>query len=837
MISVAVPFPTLDLLTYRVPDAFDSPLPGTRVLVPLGSRLVTGCVVGEASVRDRARGAALKDILDILDTDPFLPADVLTLALWVAEYYASGPGAAVAAAMPPNAWLAGDPVVEITERGRVALGDRTCDGRGRLLLERLSGASRPLAFDELARALGDGVRTGRLHGSHRHPRGSRRKDVRARVRRLAKDGLVRITQAIKGRAQAFKHLRTAALTDAGLAWLEDPAPRQGEAAGHPLGARQREALTRLGDSPDGLDLAELVANDISQDTIARLVARGLVTVGRRRVARAPASAMWPDEDTDAQSPLDLTAEQAVALEHLAPLVANRAFRTVLLHGVTGSGKTEIYLRLAEQVVDAGRSVLVLVPEIALTPAATRSFQRRFGDRVAVLHSGLSDGERYDQWHRIRRGEAPIAIGTRSAVFAPLQSLGLIVVDEEHDTSFKQEESPRYHARDVAVMRGKQTQALVVLGSATPSLETFQNAARGRYECVTLTRRVLDRPLASVHLIDMREEYAASGPDVVLSRALKQALTDCLVRGEQALVLLNRRGYAPALFCRQCTSALECPNCSVSLTIHRANARARCHYCNYATPIPRTCRSCGGGFLELSGFGTERVHNEITALLPSARISRLDRDTARVRGAGTELLARFARGEVDVLVGTQMIAKGHDFPRVTLVGVISADVGLGLADFRAAERTFQLLTQVAGRAGRSDQTGVAIVQTLYPGHYSVRCAREQNYSAFFEAELQYRTAMQYPPTVALVNAIVRAPTLAGAMRDATHLVRRLRGGRGFRVVGPAPAPFVRLRGEFRAQFFLKGTNRGLMRDRVAEAISAETGLGRRVTVDVDPLSVL
>ena len=837
MISVAVPFPTLDLLTYRVPEVFDSPLPGTRVLVPLRSRLVTGCVVGEASVHNRPRGTALKDILDLLDADPFLPADVLTLALWVSEYYACGPGAAVAAAMPPNAWLAGDPVVEITEHGRVALADRACDGRGQLLLERLSGATRPLTLDELARALGKGVSTGRLHSSRRHARGSRRKDVRARVRRLARDGLVRITQAIRGRARAFKHLRTATLTDAGLAWLESPAPRQGEAVGHPLGARQREALTRLGDSPDGLDLAELVANDISQDTVARLVARGFVSVGRRRVARIPASAMWPDENTDSRSPINLTREQAAALERLAPLADGRAFRTVLLHGVTGSGKTEIYLRLAERVVGAGRSVLVLVPEIALTPAVTRNFQRRFGDRVAVLHSGLSDGERHDQWHRIRRGEAAIVIGTRSAVFAPLPSLGLIVVDEEHDASFKQEESPRYHARDVGVMRGKQTRALVVLGSATPSLETFQNAARGRYECVTLTRRVLDRPLASVHLVDMREEYAASGPHVVLSRVLRQALTDRLARGEQALVLLNRRGYASALFCRQCASALECPNCSVSLTIHRGNGRARCHYCNHSTPIPLTCRQCGSGFLELSGFGTERVHDEITALLPSARVSRLDRDTARVRGASTELLARFARGEVDVLVGTQMIAKGHDFPRVTLVGVISADVGLGLADFRAAERTFQLLTQVAGRAGRGDQTGIAIIQTLYPNHYSVHYACEQNYSAFFEAELRYRTAMQYPPTMALVNTIVRAPTLAHAMRDATNLVRRLSGGRGFRVVGPAPAPFVRLRGEFRAQFFLKGTNRGLMRDRVAAAINAETDLRRRVTVDVDPLSVL
>ena len=381
-----------------------------------------------------------------------------------------------------------------------------------------------------------------------------------------------------------------------------------------------------------------------------------------------------------------------------------AFQPVLLHGVTGSGKTELYLRLADAVRGHGRGVLLLVPEIALTPAVAALFRGAFGERVAIQHSGLSDGERHDQWHRIRRGDVDVVVGTRSAVFAPVARLGLIIVDEEHDGSYKQEETPRYHGRDVAVMRARQAGAMVVLGSATPSMETFHNATTGRYRIVSLARRVLDRPMAAVRVVDMREEFAANGPDVILSGALVEALRDRVARQEQAIVLLNRRGYATVVFCRQCTHTLECPNCSVSLTVHKAIRRARCHYCNYAIGIPTKCANCAGPYLEQLGFGTERVEAEIRQLLPDARVARVDRDTVRRRGAITGLLSRFAGGELDVLVGTQMIAKGHDFPRVTLVGVISADVGLGMADFRAGERTFQLLTQVSGRAGRGEIAG-------------------------------------------------------------------------------------------------------------------------------------
>jgi primosomal protein N' (replication factor Y) len=538
----------------------------------------------------------------------------------------------------------------------------------------------------------------------------------------------------------------------------------------------------------------------------------------------------------------LTGEQEAAVGRLRALATAGRFNVALLHGVTGSGKTEVYLRLAGAVRDAGRGVLMLVPEIALTPAVAGQFRDAFGERVAIQHSGLSDGERHDQWQRIRRGDVSVVVGTRSAVFAPLEHVGLIIVDEEHDASYKQEEAPRYNGRDVAIVRAQRAGALVVLGSATPSMESYHNAMTGKYERVVLERRVLDRPLAGVTVVDMRDAYAAEGPDVVLSRALREAIAQRLERREQALVLLNRRGFATAVFCRQCAGTLDCPNCSVSLVVHGEGhaRRARCHYCNYTARVPTKCPLCAGPYLEQTGIGTERVESEVRAACPAARVARLDRDAIRRRGALGDLLGRFRNGEIDVLVGTQMIAKGHDFPRVTLVGVVSADVGLGMADFRASERTFQLLTQVAGRAGRGEQPGEAIVQTLYPDHYSVKLACRQDFVAFYEQELRFRKAMRYPPIVSLINSVVRGRTFTAAMDDAADLVQRLRqdaNGDGLRILGPAPPPLGKLRGEYRAQFLVKTANRKRAREALKRALAARPDLQRKTIVDVDPLSVL
>ncbi|MBN4048208.1 primosomal protein N' [bacterium AH-315-O15] len=644
-----------------------------------------------------------------------------------------------------------------------------------------------------------------------------------------------------GRADAFKTRRMVAATPHGLSAVGANAATIADQTGFSLTPGQRSVLEMLATAPTGLPAATLRRRGATADLVRRLAARGFVAIRDERDERDPfegAARMDVARDGDRL----LTPEQGTALDALGGMADAGGFRVALLHGVTGSGKTEIYLRLADRVCGAGKQVLLMVPEIALTVSVVSLFRSAFGTRVAIQHSALSGGERHDQWQRIRRGEIDVVVGTRSAVFAPLDDLGLIIVDEEHDTSYKQEESPRYHGRDVAIVRGRAVGALVVLGSATPSMESYQHAISGKYAHVTLSRRVLDRPLAIVRLVNMREEYADAGPDVVISQTLGAALQERLERREQALVLLNRRGYATAVFCRQCGDTFACPNCSVSLTVHRARRgwRGRCHYCNYSMDVPRSCRTCAAPYLEQTGFGTEKVEQQLRERFPAARVSRVDRDSVRRKGALTSLLSKFAAGEIDVLVGTQMIAKGHDFPRVTLVGVISADVGLGLADFRAGERTFQLLTQVAGRAGRGEQAGEAIVQTLYPEHYSIQLACRQDYPAFFERELVYRRAMRYPPGVAMICAVIRGRTFEEAMRTATDIVRRLEPSATrakFLVLGPAPAPLVRLRGEHRVQCFLKGTRRADMRNALKAVLAEIPEVRRRITVDVDPLSVL
>jgi primosomal protein N' (replication factor Y) len=733
VIAVAVPVPGLGILSYLASGRTAAPPKGARVRVPLGSRTITGCVVDAALAKPTE--AALRPVTAVVDEEPFLPAPVVDLALWVADYYASGPGDALAMALPPS-----------------ARGDRRT-------------AFRTVSVVELVAQ--EGSRT-------------------------------------------------------------------------PRGARQRDALTALTAAPAGQTLTSLGRLGVSAATVRGLATQGFVRLRPEVVERDPFApgVGWSWTGGAAPEPPILTAEQSAAVDRLHAAAAERRFQTALVQGVTGSGKSEVYLALARAVIAEGARVLVLVPEIALTPALAGLFHARVGARVAIQHSGLSDGERHDQWHRIRRGEVDVVVGTRSAVFAPIERLGLIVVDEEHEASYKQEEAPRYHGRDVAVMRGRMEGALVVLGSATPSLESAVNAEAGRYLPIRLTRRVLDRPLAAVRVVDMRREYATRGARVTLSQPLLEALALRLARHEQALVLLNRRGFATVIFCRQCGASLECPHCSITLTFHRAARRMRCHYCNYAAAVPRRCGACGGEYLEQSGVGTERLEAELGETFPAARILRVDRDTMRRRGAVARALAAVAARDVDVLIGTQMIAKGHDFPAVTLVGVISADIGLGMADFRAAERTFQLLTQVVGRAGRGTVPGEAIIQTLYPDHYSVQAAAAQDYHAFFTREAEFRRGLHYPPAVALINVIVKAGSLGQALDDAAALAAAIRGAPSPpRVLGPAPAVHAKIRDEYRAQLLLKGTRRRPMRDALTAALVARPDLARRTIVDVDPVSVV
>ncbi len=810
-IQVAVPVPGLPPLTYRVPARFELPQPGCRVLVPMGTRTITGWVVPEQAGNRQPTTDNLRDLTDVLDAEPLLPPEIVTLALWTAEYYAAGAGEALATAMPPQSAVYSRRVAALTDSGRaneMQIGPR----RRALELLREHGE---LTVDSLTKRLEDA------------------RGAKGAVDGLVRDGLIAITQPLAGRREAFRTVARIRLTA-----LADDEVRRGK--------KQGELIDILRGAPDGMTARELAARGITWDVAKRLAATGLAAIDQLRVDRDPFehAALRPQHaaSTAASGPpatRELTPEQREAVDTLNALVDARAFAVAVLHGVTGSGKTEVYLRIAARVLEQKRRVLILVPEIALTPAAAAIFRAAFGHRVAIQHSGLSDGERHDQWHRIRRGDVDVVVGTRSAVFAPLPDVGLIVVDEEHDGSFKQDESPRYHGRDVAIVRARNAGAVAVLGSATPALETYENARQGKFSLVTMGKRVMDRPMASVEVIDMREEFATRGPDVVLSRPLEEALQAHVARGEQAMVLLNRRGFATLMFCRECGHSLECPNCSLSLTIHKGTRRARCHYCNHAMPLPSKCVKCAGAFMEQSGFGTERVEAEIRALMPDARITRVDRDTVRRRGAIAGVLASMAAREIDVLVGTQMIAKGHDFPEVTLVGVVSADVGLGMPDFRAGERTFQLLTQVSGRAGRGTRPGIALVQTLYPEHYSIQHAVDQDYVGFFESEMVFRRAMRYPPVASLINVIVRGPSEGEAMDLAADLAKRVRQQQSgdLRVLGPAPAPLSRIKGEHRAQFFIKGTARGRMREALNAAVDARADARRRISIDVDPLSVL
>jgi primosomal protein N' (replication factor Y) len=538
---------------------------------------------------------------------------------------------------------------------------------------------------------------------------------------------------------------------------------------------------------------------------------------------------------------DLNPVQQEAWDAIRAAMDAREFRTFLLHGVTGSGKTEVYLNAIEAALAAGRGALLLVPEIALTPAVAGQFHARFGDRVAILHSAFNDSERAEQWRRLRAGQAMVGVGTRSAVFAPVRNLGLIIVDEEHDHSYKQEEAPRYHGRDVAIVRARFLGAVAVLGSATPSLESRYNVERGKSTLLSLPGRIADRPMASVEIIDMRQEFLETRQNALFSRRLVEAVAGKVEGGEQTILLMNRRGFSASVACRACGKRMECVNCAVGLTFHKRDNRLLCHYCNFAQRVPRVCPECGSEHVFFLGSGSEKVEEELHRAFPRARIARLDRDTVRGRNHYEEILGGFREGDYDILVGTQMIAKGHDIPNVTLVGVINADIGLGLPDFRAAERTFQLLTQVAGRAGRHHLAGTVLLQTVNPDHYAVRCAAEQDYGKFYDRELNFRRQMRYPPFSAMANVLVRAEKQEDALRMSGELAGLLQEPvEGMKVLGPAEAPVPRLRNEFRYQTLIKaasrpGLNRTLQR-LVRHACDARWP-ATALVIDVDPVSLL
>ncbi|MDI3299198.1 MAG: primosomal protein N' [Bacillota bacterium] len=613
-----------------------------------------------------------------------------------------------------------------------------------------------------------------------------------------------------------------------------PSPEQ--EAEHAAAPARRRVLELLRRSPGPWRRRELErAAGVSAATLRAMVRAGLLAVERRALERSP----W-SEPAEADRRPPLTPAQERAVQAVREAVESGSPAVFLLQGVTGSGKTEVYLRALEAVLAAGRQAIVLVPEIALTPQTVARFRARFGDRVAVFHSGLGDGERYDEWWRVRRGEADLVVGARSAVFAPCRRLGLIVVDEEQEASYKQEETPRYHARSVALERARRAGCPVLLGSATPALESLAEAQRGRYRLLRLPERVGGRPLPAAEAVDMRRELA-EGNRSLFSRRLAEALDEVLARREQAVLLLNRRGFHTFVLCRECGHVLRCPKCAVSLAYHADQALLRCHYCGWAERPPSRCPACGGSALGYHGSGTQRVEEELARRWPAARVLRMDADSTVRKGSHEAIYRRFLRGEADVLVGTQMVAKGWDVGGVTLVGVVNADTALNLPDFRAAERTFQLLTQAAGRAGRGERPGRVLIQSYAPEHYAIQAALRMDPEAFARVELPIRRELGYPPFRRLVRLLVLASSPEEAERVARaaagELARRLPAGA--RLVGPSEAPLGRLKGQARWHLLLSGERVGPLRDAALEAAAraGREAAGARLAVDVDPLSLL
>jgi len=838
--DVALPVPLDMVFTYRVaaethlqatqqtltrhdgtpsgdPEA-TMPVVGGRVLVPFRQQRMTGIVV---ELHDRKPSVRTKNVLSLLDASPVLDDQLLRLGRWIANYYLAPLGEVFRTMLPLSAEFKRSITYRITDGGLAALHTAGLSGssaRSRLTPEEQLAEFRVLDYVS-------GFESTRNSLDHLSPQPVKQETLRAatRVSKSVLAGMVRkkwlAREDVSGARDATRTIRVARLKSA-----------QGK-----LNANQRQIVDTVAAAGGRISLAMLQSLEVSRSTLATLVKRGLMEIieepAEFAISRSTARPQLPQ--------FELNPAQQSALARLREAVEAGKFAGMLLHGVTGSGKTAVYLAGMRAVLDAGRSAILLVPEIGLTPAVAADLHQTFGDEVAILHSALSDKERAEQWHRIKRGEARMVVGTRSAVFAPVGDLALLIVDEEQDSSYKQEETPRYHARDVAVMRAKMANAVVVLGSATPSLESYYNAKKNRYTLLELPDRVERRPLPEVEIVDMRQEFQETGQEQVISRKLAAEIKERLDKKEQVMVLLNRRGYSPLVLCRTCGKTLECKNCAIALTHHKREQKMVCHYCGYTAPVPKACVHCGSEYVYFLGTGSEKLEELLHGMFPQARIGRLDRDTVRGQEDFERTLNALNEGELDILVGTQMIAKGHDIHGVTLVGVVGADTALGLPDFRAAERTFQLLTQVAGRAGRGNAPGKVVVQAYFQDHYAVQYAARHDFTGFYDKELRFRSWMHYPPYSSLANVLVRSDKLNEALQWSGILGNWFEKTRheGVRVLGPAAAPIIRLKRDYRYHFVLKSPSREKLNNtlRAMLAHATEQKIPRtQVIVDVDAL---
>ncbi len=804
----------VDQLTYEIPRELEGRIaPGHRVIVPLRSRKVTAVVL---EVGDALAAGALKQIAELIDPQPLFDAPHLKLLDFLASYYMAPLADAYRSVIPSIARIESRAAYELAAPPNV-LRAAALSALERKILALV--ARRPALASRLEKL-----------GSP--------SEVRVALARLASEGIVARRDATRGRHRETEAFVARVASDPHSA---APALR---------GPKQREVYSLVAAAGTaGVALDDLAARIPGARPILKSLARRQLIVIAKLIEAAPAPAQ--------SAGFNLNDEQKVAIDAVAPAVLQRRFETFLLWGVTGSGKTEVYLELAARTLAAGRQVLVMVPEIALADELVRSFRARFGAIAAIAHSAQNLGERWASWMSALGGAARIMIGPRSVIFAPIRDAGLIIVDEEHDAAYKSEEGIRYHARDLAVALGGFSQCPVVLGSATPSAESFANARRGRYRLLRLARRVLDRAMAEVEVVDLRRAtaapIAANGATASTARAeivplsprLLDAIRANLAGGGQAMVFLNRRGFHNFLQCSLCGNVIACPNCSVSMTFHLRDRSLRCHYCGNRAPAPDLCTECKGFGLSGQGFGTEQLASALEAIFPAARIDRMDSDTSGRRGARARILAALRAGEVDILVGTQMITKGFDFPGVTLAAVVLADVGLHVPDFRSAERTFQILTQVAGRAGRGERAGRVIIQTRAPHHYSIRAAQAQDYARFMRRELELRRELDYPPFARLAMVRIegedsrRVADIAASAAEA--LSRAAPSPEILRVLGPAPAPIERLKQRFRWQVMLKSRELRPMRTALAAMRAEIGGIAEKhrvhLIIDIDPVRML
>jgi primosomal protein N' (replication factor Y) len=761
---------------YRIPDSLvDWVEIGSRVGVPFGPRVLQGFVIEIASTTEHPPGR-VKDIQEVLDVEPPLLPELVQLGRWMSEHYLCHWVTALQvmlptalkgkeeillrASTPLAANPSGDGLSHLTPEERDMI--YWLEGRGRAAIDAFLGQ-----FPNAQRTLKALIRQKYIE------------ETRRVVDTLGTKYITYVVSDLSGEDW-----------DRGLAALPLQAKRQREAA--EWFRKQGEEQIRLSDL-----LSEL---QISRSVVEGLIQKGLVRLEEQEEYRDP----YKDRDFERTTSLPLTEPQEMAYRSIVEALNRQEPEAYLLHGITGSGKTEVYLQSIERCLEQGRQAIVLVPEISLTPQMVERFKSRFGDRVAVLHSRLSHGERFDEWRRIYRGEADVAIGARSAVFAPLRRIGLIVIDEEHESSYKQEDHPKYHAREIALQRSQNHGAVVILGSATPSMETYADAQKKKLRLLTLPVRVADRPLPEVKIVDMRQELR-EGHRSIFSRELTEAVQDRWERGEQSVLFLNRRGYSTFVLCRSCGDTVECPHCDISLTYHQANRSLRCHYCGYAMNEPRECPTCQSDQIRFFGTGTQKVEEELVRRFPGIRVIRMDVDTTSQKGSHEKWLNQFGRRQADVLLGTQMVAKGLDFPYVTLVGVIAADTVLHLPDFRGSERTFQLLTQVAGRAGRHHLPGEVVIQTYSPEHYSIQLAAQQSYDAFFREELALRKQAIYPPYCRLAMIHITHEDLPSIVQLGKRLVDRLnetKPERKVQIFGPVPSPLSRIKDRYRYQCMLK-----------------------------------